>query len=334
MPNHCDIVIVMESVGGRIASGAEAPLGMADRIREQTPCTVRVLILGWEVNDAAREIACGSGYDVTVISDPVLADYTHEAYRRILGPWIQAALPSYVLAADNAFGAEWVPSVAVDIGAGCITGVDRVDCADGSISLYKDLLGGKVKGRYGPKDGITLVTVQPGSFRPKGNDGGLPGTVTVIESNEPPATTQFLGYLEPMTQTADFSDARVIVAAGMGIGGQENLVWIRRLAALFPKAAVGGTRLVCDQNWLGYERQIGVTGATVSPALYIACGISGAAQHRVGMRGAGFVVAINTDPHAPIFSEADVCIVEELVPFIQLVVDACRTDEAEENDPE
>ena len=119
----------MESVGGRIAAGAEAPLGMAERIREQTPCTVRVVILGWEVNDAAREIACGSGYDVTVISDPVLADYTHEAYRRILGP----RDPGSVAVIRSCGGItplvrNGCRSVAVDIGAGCITGVDRVDC--------------------------------------------------------------------------------------------------------------------------------------------------------------------------------------------------------------
>jgi electron transfer flavoprotein alpha subunit len=131
-----------------------------------------------------------------------------------------------------------------------------------------------------------------------------------------------------MPQSADFKDAEVIVAAGMGIGQREHLKWIDRLASLFPKASVGGTRLVCDRNWLGYDHQIGVTGATVAPALYIACGISGAAQHRMGMRGAGFVVAINSDPHAPIFAEADVCIVEDLVAFIPQVIKACRSDEA------
>ncbi|MBT3258785.1 MAG: electron transfer flavoprotein subunit alpha/FixB family protein, partial [Deltaproteobacteria bacterium] len=88
-------------------------------------------------------------------------------------------------------------------------------------------------------------------------------------------------------------------------------------------AAVAGTRIVCDRGWLGYNGQVGVTGASVSPDLYLACGISGASQHVTGMRGSGFVIAINTDPHAPMFNEADICIVENVIHFIPLLEDAC-----------
>lgn len=140
--------------------------------------------------------------------------------------------------------------------------------------------------------------------------------------------TEFLGRTPSEGGFADISEANVIVAAGNGIGSEDNLVWIQRLADLFPRAAIAGSRLVCDRGWLDYQQQVGVTGASVAPALYIACGISGATQHRMGMRGSEYVVAINTDPNAPMFNEADICIVEDLIEFIPLVLDACQADES------
>ena len=121
---------------------------------------------------------------------------------------------------------------------------------------------------------------------------------------------------------AGLSDANIIVAAGNGIGEKENLEFIRKLAALFTKSAVAGSRIVCDMGWLGYQCQVGVTGTTVSPQLYIACGISGAVQHVMGMQGSEFIVAINKDPSAAIFQVADICIVEDLTAFIPAFIQA------------
>ena len=125
-----------------------------------------------------------------------------------------------------------------------------------------------------------------------------------------------MGIRQSDTDIAGIDEANVIVAAGSGIGEEENLDIIHRLAALFPKSAVAGSRIVCDMGWLGYQRQVGVTGTTVSPQLYIACGISGAVQHVMGMQSSEFIVAINKDPSAAIFQTADVCIVEDLTVFI------------------
>jgi electron transfer flavoprotein alpha subunit len=113
----------------------------------------------------------------------------------------------------------------------------------------------------------------------------------------------------------------VVVAAGKGIGREENLALIRRLAAIFPKGAVGASRLVCDAGWLPYPHQVGVTGKTVAPKLYLACGISGTIQHVTGMRGSRCIVAINTDPRAAIFQVAHYGIVEDLTTFIPLLLD-------------
>ena len=118
------------------------------------------------------------------------------------------------------------------------------------------------------------------------------------------------------------AEAEVIVSAGKGIGRKENLEIIERLAALFPKSAVAGSRSVCDSKWLDRDRQVGLTGSVVNPRLYIAAGISGSTQHIAGMRSSGFVVAINTDPNAAIFNVSDVCIVEDLKTFVPLFIDS------------
>ncbi|MEK6653864.1 MAG: electron transfer flavoprotein subunit alpha/FixB family protein, partial [Thermodesulfobacteriota bacterium] len=118
--------------------------------------------------------------------------------------------------------------------------------------------------------------------------------------------------------------AEVIVSAGRGIGGEENIELLRRLASLFSRAAIGASRSVCDAGWLSCRYQIGQTGKTVSPRLYIACGISGALQHLAGMRGSQCIVAVNRDPQAAIFRVADVAVVEELVSFLPLLIAACR----------
>jgi electron transfer flavoprotein alpha subunit len=121
-------------------------------------------------------------------------------------------------------------------------------------------------------------------------------------------------------ETSALADADVIVSAGRGIGRQENLSLIYRLASVFSRSAVGGSRPVCDAGWLQYKQQVGMTGATVTPKLYIACGISGAMQHVSGMRGAGFIVSINTDPNAAIFNVSDVCIAEDAAEFLSLLI--------------
>ena len=165
-----------------------------------------------------------------------------------------------------------------------------------------------------------VVTVAPGAFRPAAAVGEARGSVTERVIERTPRGSRVLGTRRGEPADPGLARAEVIVSAGRGIGRRENLALVERLAALFPRSAVGGSRPICDAGWLPYRRQVGVTGATVAPRLYVACGISGSSQHRTGMRGAGFVVAINTDPDAAIFQVADVGVVEDLATFIPLVL--------------
>ena len=133
-----------------------------------------------------------------------------------------------------------------------------------------------------------------------------------------------MGVIQARKDNQTIAEADIIISAGRGIGKKENLNLIYKLADIFSKSAVGGSRPLCDLGWLDYQQQIGITGMSVSPNLYFALCISCAIQHLSGIRGARFIVAVNTDPNAAIFNMADICIVEDLTTFIPALIEAFK----------
>jgi len=172
-----------------------------------------------------------------------------------------------------------------------------------------------------PPTGATTLKEEKSEVQ---GDRAGPPAAEMISVPDIPLKTRPLGLLPAPDEAADLAAAEVIVSAGRGIGGEENIELLRRLASLFSRAAIGASRAVCDAGWLPCRYQIGQTGKTISPRLYIACGISGALQHLAGMRGSQCIVAVNRDPQAAIFRVADVAVVEELVSFLPLLIAACR----------
>lgn len=328
MEASIDTVIVAQCAKGRPEKGFFDTLAFVEHLHQLQPGTLLLLLLGEDTADVGRDLATTYGIDVVAISGVGLAPYTGEAYRKVLTAELLSIDPAYVCTPQTSQGMEWAPAVAAEIGVDCLSGIDAIDFVDGGICFQKDLYGGKVKGRFAPAAATTLITVPPGVFKREPQPISTPGEVTTKQVDYPHEATDALGIVPSEGDFADISAANIIVAVGNGIGSQDNLVWIQRLADLFPRAAIAGSRLVCDRGWLDYQQQVGVTGATVAPALYVACGISGATQHRAGMRGSEFVVAVNTDPNTPMFNEADLCIVEDLIEFIPLVLEQYHTGES------
>jgi electron transfer flavoprotein alpha subunit len=314
-------MLVAGCTQGRIQSEDDDLIAFGRALQKLDGGAMGIWILGDHLETTADALARRSGLDVTAIQGPGLADYLNETHGEVLLGEIRAVKPRYVCTAHTSRGWDWAPMVAVRSGADCITAVDGVDLCEGRIRFQRELYGGKVKGLYASDTATTVITVQPGVFRSASEYA--PATPAGSVFPKPwagkPERTRHEGTRAATADTSDITAAPIVVAVGNGIGDEENLAMIHRLAGRLPKAAVAGSRIVCDRGWLAYSRQVGVTGATVAPALYIACGISGASQHVMGMRGARFVVAINTDPRAPIFNEADVCIVEDVVRFIPLL---------------
>lgn len=322
-PEAVDIMVVADLRGGEVQPETYDAIAFGRRLQDLGAGDLGVWVVGEDAGSAADSIAQTSASHVNAVQCDGLRDYVGDAYGAILEAEIRSSAPSFVCTAHTSCGWDWAPGVAARIDAGCVTAVDGVFEDQGRICFRKDAYGGKVKRIFTSNPATTVITVLPGMF-PFPSPAGLPpGTVTFKTATWSPDTVRHGGTRPAGTDTSDITGAPVVVAVGNGIGAQENMALIHRLAALLPKAAVAGTRIICDRGWLGYDRQVGVTGASVSPALYVACGLSGASQHVMGMRDAKFVIAINTDPRAPIFNEADICIVEDIVHFIPMVEEAC-----------
>ena len=314
-------MVIAEHFQGEIRPVTHELVRFAEALQEVRPAGIQILVLGEKVEGLAKSLAKTTGKDVLGILAPQLTRYNGQAYKTVLHEVLREHPPAYVCVAHSSRGSDFAPGLAMRMGAACITGVSSISVQEGVICFSRDIYGGKINADMVSSSKTTVLTVQPGSYgpTPKNDQAGgkvyLKSVVVVPQASTTLSTTAF------QTSDLDLSIARIIVSAGRGIGEAENLQLIRNLASVFPRSVVCGSRPVIDLGWMTYDRQVGITGAIVTPDLYIACGISGAAQHAGGMKGSGFIVSINTDPMAAIFNLSDICIVEDLKTFIPLLLE-------------
>jgi len=315
------IVVIAEHFQGEIRPVTHELVRFAEALQEVRPAGIQILVLGEKVEGLAKSLAKTTGKDVQGILAPQLTRYNGQAYKTVLHEVLREHPPAYVCVAHSSRGSDFAPGLAMRMGAACITGVSSILAQEGVICFSRDIYGGKINADMVSSSKTTVLTVQPGSYgpTPKNDQAGgkvyLKSVVVVLQASTTLSTTAF------QTSDLDLSIARIIVSAGRGIGEAENLQFIRNLASVLPRSVVCGSRPVIDLGWMTYDRQVGITGAIVTPDLYIACGISGAAQHAGGMKGSGFIVSINTDPMAAIFNLSDICIVEDLMTFIPVLLE-------------
>ncbi|MBI9082050.1 MAG: electron transfer flavoprotein subunit alpha/FixB family protein [Desulfobacterales bacterium] len=316
------VVIVAEHDQRGLCAVNQDVVACARGLAASLSVPVSAVVLGDRPEPAAREMAQIFGIDVTAVENPFLKGYCAEVYLQELHALLVEWAPAFVLTGHTGTGCDFAPGLAVGLDAACITAVEDVAYRQGQALFFRGIAGGKLIAGVGASTPTAVITVLPGAFREKVTpEPAMAGEVTVRKGSIGPRHTLALGIQRGEEAASNLAEARVIVSAGNGIGNPENLILVERLAALFGGSAVAGSRPVCDQGWLPYNRQVGVTGKVVAPDVYIACGISGASQHVAGMAGSGLVVAINTDPHAAIFREADIGIVEDLTTFIPVLLE-------------
>jgi electron transfer flavoprotein alpha subunit len=334
-----EIAVIAELDQERPAAVTTELIAFARALRREPSLPVQVFVLGKGIGPAVRELARPPGVAVTGIESEALARYSAEAWKDLLAPLFAASRPRFICTAHSARGADFAPGLAVRLGAACITAVEAFRREGERVTFIRPLLKGKMRMEIAPEAGMTLITLLPGAFgtgqasAPTGDTERKDNAddtrteaaaIEIIAAPDIPLKTRPLGALAAPGEATDLAAAEVIVAAGRGVGGEENLILLRRLAACFSRSALGASRAACDAGWLPCRYQIGQTGKSVSPRLYIACGISGAPQHLAGMRGSQLVVAINRDPQAAIFRTADVAVVEEIAAFLPHLTEACR----------
>jgi len=286
-------------------------LGKANDLAEKLDAEVNAVLLGHDVGSFAQELS-SHAKRVLVVEDEKLADFNQAAYQKVLSHLIHEHGPVLTLIGHTAFGMDLAPSLAVETDLPLATDCIDLEVEGGELFAVRQMYGGKVNARVSfPGARQYMVTVRQGAF-PAGK-GESKGEVVAIPSplTEEIKNKKFVRYVEAEAGEVDITQADVIVSVGRGIKKKENMPIVEELADCLG-GVVACSRPVVDLDWLSKDRQVGQSGKTVKPKLYLAVGISGAFQHVVAMRGSETIIAINKDANAPIFNIADYGIVDDL----------------------
>jgi len=283
---------------------------------------VSAAVIGASTESAAALIAAKALTKVVRIEHALLAQYTSDGYSRALDQFIAQEKPDYLIFPHTYQVRDFAPALATRLGEMLIS--DVIAIGDGPV-FTRQLLQGRLQGNYRHTgSGPCLVSVQAGAFRADALEGGSAQVSTFTPTLEAAQIrTRPEAPFRGSEQTVDLGSAQLIVSVGRGIKEAENLPLVQELAKALG-AELAASRPICDNGWLPMERQVGSSGQTVSPKLYLAVGISGAIQHLVGMKGSQCVVAINKDPDAPIFEVADYGIVGDLFEVVPALTEAVK----------
>ncbi len=281
-------------------------------------------LIGENTREGAEEISFRSGCPVIAADVPGTRNYQGPIFKKTLLKLFSKNTFNYIIAPHNTSGMDYAPAISLGLGGTCMTAVEDVKEKEGSLLFLRSMYGGKIQARMEIDAPLAILTLAPGAFKPVQPEKNSTADVSHIIIDTPQAKMTYIGSLPSPSQGSNLAKAEVIVAGGRGIEEEENYQFIEQLADIFPRAATGASRPICDYGWVKYSQQVGATGTIVAPKLYIACGISGSTQHLEGIRDSRFIIAINSDPDAPILQVADVCIIEDLTEFIPIVVEAYK----------
>jgi electron transfer flavoprotein alpha subunit len=319
-----EILVVAEHRRGELREVTWEMLSKARQLAESLGAGVNVALLGKGVSAFAEALRKGCS-KVFLIEDERLEFFNSETYQPVLARLLSDRKPWLTLIPHSTQGMDLAPSLAVQLKIPLATDCIGIDWTGNEWSLTRQMYGGKLNARVSfNRDGPSMITVRPGAF-PISEGPSLPGEIISVPSSlsEGTLAKRFLEYLEAAVADVDITQADILVAVGRGIKGTENIPMVKELAD-----AVGGvlacSRPVVDKKWLPKGCQVGTSGKTVKPKVYIALGISGAFQHLAGMKGAGTIIAVNKDPKAPIFSVAQYGIVGDLFKLVPVLKETIK----------
>ncbi len=317
------ILVVAEQRDGRLNRASWEALAAGQRLAAKAGGPVKVAALGAHIDAAAAELSAAAVAEVVAVESPALEPYTADGFVAALADLLASQAPAYVVFPHTYLARDFVPKLAARIGCPLIADVVALADAAGQPAFTRLIFQGKLAADVVPEgDGPCLVTVQAGAFSADGAErGAAPAPVTTV----PAAVDAGAIRQKPEApfreakQAVDLSQAARIVAVGRGIREQDKLPLAEDLARVLG-AELAASRPICDAGWLPLERQVGSSGQTVAPKLYLALGISGAIQHAVGMKASKTIVAINKDAEAPIFELADYGIVGDLFEVVPALI--------------
>ena len=282
------------------------------------------VILGHNIKENVKDLIYHGADIVYVVDHPALAHFAPDAYVNVLEKLVKEFLPEVFIASATTYGRTIMPMLAAKIETGLTadcTGLD-IEPETGLLIQTRPAIGGNVMAKIKTADyRPQMATVRPKSKKPLPKDESRKGEVIVKEYPEDTYSSKvkFLEFIKDETATLPIQEADIIVAGGKGLKDAKNFKLLYDLAELLG-GSVGASRQAVDMGWVPYSHQVGLSGKTVSPRLYIAIGISGAVQHIAGMSSSGTIVAINSDPDANIFKIADFGIVGDLFEIVPVLI--------------
>ena len=307
------ILVVAEQRGGALNRASWEAVACAQQLAGDEP--IAILLPGG--GDAAQALAAAGAGEVLTVDDPALASYTPDVQVAAVAGAMAQTSPRLVVMAHTYQARDYAPRLAARLRAPLVADVVGVKGTGAESTFLRPMFQGKLVAEVAPQgDGPAIVTCQIGAFRA---DAVVKGTPAAVRTLSVPLETPSRQTVEPPFQEArqavDLGQAERIVAVGRGIKAQDQIQVAEKLAAAMG-AEIAASRPICDNGWLPMDRQVGSSGQTVAPKLYVALGISGAIQHLVGMKGSRTIVAINKDADAPIFEVADYGIVGDLFDIV------------------
>src|ERR1044072_2243040 len=318
------LLVFIEHKGGTANRSSVEAIAAAQALGAELGQKVTAVVLGDDVAGLGQEIAGYGVASVIAARNTKLADYTPDAYAQGMEQIVMLVDPNFVFLTHTYQVRDFAPKLAARFGKSLISDCIRAKAEGGKIGFTRRIFLGKLDADV-VSDGEAPVfaTFQTGAYRPdqavKGGGAQVENVAVEIGDvrmkPEPP--------FQEAKQAVDLTKAEVIVAVGRGIKSKDNLVLAEKLAEGLG-GALAAARPICDAEWLPIDRQIGSSGQTVAPKLYVALGISGAIQHLVGMKNSGTIVAINKDPEAPIFDIADYGIVGDLFEAVPVLTEEIR----------
>lgn len=317
-----------ESRGGEIGSVSFELLAWGRALADKLGVELASVVLGSGVSARAETLIHHGADKVYLVDNPGLAHFTPDAHARVLESLVGEFRPEIFIASATTYGRTVMPYLAARLGTGLTADCTELDIEEGTGLLIqrRPAIGGNVMATIKtPAHRPQMATVRPKSRRPLPADPGRRGSVIAREYPEETyrSSVRVLGFHRDESASIPLQEADVVVSGGKGLRDAKNFKLLEELAGLLG-GVVGASRSAVDAGWIGYPHQVGLSGKTVSPRLYLAAGISGAVQHVAGMSSAETVVAINLDPEAAIFRVSDLGVVGDALEILPELVRLLR----------
>ena len=317
------IWVFAEQHKGEIASVAFELLGEGRKLADKKNTRLSAVFIGHGIKDKAQELVAYGADTVYCSDDPALKDFNDDSYAAIMIGLAKQHKPEVILAGATAIGRSFFPKVASSLYTGLTADctVLDIDAETGHLHQTRPAFGGNIMATIvAPNHRPQMATVRHKVMKPAQRNNSRKGEIIEVKFSQSAALrTKVIRTVEELEETVNICEADIIVAGGRGLGSAKNFHLCEELAKALG-GAVAATRGAVDEGWIPYSHQVGQTGKTVCPKLYIACGISGAIQHVAGMQSSDVIVAINKDPHAPIFNVATYGIVGDVHEVIPIMI--------------